>query len=364
MSQVPSRSEYSTFAETRPRAPVKVLSRYMRIVTFLGIMVVSCRVDGGAVPCHDVRTVDFRNLTITYGERTFAFKNGTALNRDLPGTSAVPDWRAKIEHDAVVQPAPGVFVRFLLIHDVHESGSGWRYYLVGYRCSNGRLQEVFARDGLSLGIDRLESSELTVRMDTTPGDAVTKCWSYAWDRDKSGYIVSSSWSHLTSTQVPGNLPAPGLPKRFTGIWTTKIAGTDRVFRECTLLDGQLHGVQRSWHLNGRLKTEGAWVNGKQNGRHANWDETGVLTSEQWWRSGEQHGPIREWHYGFATLDGNYTNNLKDGRWIVRDWRGQLIADGTYDMGKPVTGTFIIQEGKGMRVDRYQNGEQIEKGVAR
>jgi hypothetical protein len=150
--------------------------------------------DATHLPCDSVRTIDFNNLTISCGDRTFAFNDGTALNYDRPGESGPPDWKAEFERDTVVEPTPGVSVRFLLIHDSHETGSGWRYHLVAYRCSNGTLQQVFHRDGLSLKIDHLDSSTITVSLNPVPGQTVTTHWSYVWDQQRSTYGLVSTWS--------------------------------------------------------------------------------------------------------------------------------------------------------------------------
>jgi|SRR5882762_12756 len=101
--------------------------------------------------CDDVTKLDFRNLIVRTARRTFAFQNGIALNYDSrPDQGAKPsqpDWKAEIEKDTVIQPAPNVAVRFLLIRDSHETGSGWRYYATGLGCSGGKLQEVFPVTG-------------------------------------------------------------------------------------------------------------------------------------------------------------------------------------------------------------------------
>ena len=157
---------------------------------------------GGTPPqrCDAVMKLDFENLPVHTARRKFAFRNGVAVNFDLPpersDRESPPDWKARIEKDTVVQPAPDVVVRFLLIHDSHVTGSGWRYYLTGLRCSSGKLQEVFHRDGLSLGIERLDSTSIIISLNGTPGDAVRKRWSYTWDRSASKYVLSSTQSSL------------------------------------------------------------------------------------------------------------------------------------------------------------------------
>lgn len=93
--------------------------------------------------------------------------------------------------DDVVQPAPNVIVRFLLISDSHETGSGWRYYATGFRCFENRLQEVFHRDGLSLSIDRLDSNTVRVGLNVESDKSARSHWSYAWDRKTSKYVITS-----------------------------------------------------------------------------------------------------------------------------------------------------------------------------
>jgi hypothetical protein len=152
-----------------------------------------------AVRCEDVTKLDFRNLVIRAGHRTFAFHNATAVNYDRPPEEqdpehSQPDWKAEIEKDSVIHPEPDVVVRFLLIHDSHETGSGWRYYAMGFRCSGGKLQQVFHLDGMSLSVDRLDSTTISVSLNVTPGKPIRKHWSYSWDRGTSKYILSSTWS--------------------------------------------------------------------------------------------------------------------------------------------------------------------------
>jgi hypothetical protein len=152
-----------------------------------------------AIRCGDITRLDFKNLTINSGSRTFAFDNGTAANYDSPSDperDRKPDWRAEIERDTVVQPDPKVSARFLVIHDNHETGSGWRYFISGYQCSDGELREVFHRDGLSLAVDRLDSDGINVSSivgaNPTTGQKIRKRWSYTWDRSRSRYVIRST----------------------------------------------------------------------------------------------------------------------------------------------------------------------------
>ncbi len=148
------------------------------------------------VRCDDVTKLDFRNLIVRTAQRTFTFQNGIAVNYDVPpdqdAEHSQPDWKAEIVKDNVMQPASNVVVRFLLIRDSHETGSGWRYYATALRCSGGKLQEVFHRDGLSLRVDRLDSTMIGIGLHVTPGQPKEKHWSYTWDRNTSRYVLSST----------------------------------------------------------------------------------------------------------------------------------------------------------------------------
>jgi len=128
-----------------------------------------------------VTKLDVENFTIRTAQRTFAFHNGVALNYESPRVQdaerSPPDWKSGDCEDNVIQPAPNVVVRFILIHDSHETGSGWRYYATGFRCSGGNLQEVFRRHGLSLSVDRLDSATIGVSLNLTPGSPIRKHWS-------------------------------------------------------------------------------------------------------------------------------------------------------------------------------------------
>jgi hypothetical protein len=151
------------------------------------------------LPCDDVTKLDFRNLTFRVGLRTFAFHDGVAANYDAPDGQASrysqPDWKAEIEKDSVIQPVPDVVVRFLLIHDVHVTGSGWRYYATGYHCSGGKLQEVIHHEGMSLRVERLDSVSIDISLDAIPGKSRRKLCSYIWDRNSRKYVLSSTPEH-------------------------------------------------------------------------------------------------------------------------------------------------------------------------
>ncbi len=135
------------------------------------------------ISCQDVTKIDFENVTISAGKLIFAFRDAIALAYEMPEIekSGPPDWKAEIQRDTVVHPASGTTVRFLLIYDSHLTGSGWNYWLVGYKCSDGHLQQVFSREGLSFRVERLEDSVVVVSKLQTHGSLIRTPWSYVWD---------------------------------------------------------------------------------------------------------------------------------------------------------------------------------------
>jgi hypothetical protein len=113
------------------------------LATFLAVIPAFGQLNGSRqIPCTDIRAVDFKNTAIQYGSRAFASHDGVALNYDMPEVSSAPDWKAEIIRDQTVEPTAGTYIRFLLIEDDHETGSGTHIWLLGYRCSSGKLKEV------------------------------------------------------------------------------------------------------------------------------------------------------------------------------------------------------------------------------
>ena len=151
-----------------------------------------------AVRCGDVTKLDVRNLTIRTAQREFAFHNGIAIDfdgyEDRTAGPPKPDWEAEIVGDKVIHPAPNVTVRFLVIHDSHETGSGWQIYLTGFLCEDGKLKEVFHRNGMSLDTDRVDSTAIVVSLNVVPGKPIRKHYSYTWDVNTSKYVLSATFS--------------------------------------------------------------------------------------------------------------------------------------------------------------------------
>jgi antitoxin component YwqK of YwqJK toxin-antitoxin module len=64
---------------------------------------------------------------------------------------------------------------------------------------------------------------------------------------------------------------------------------------CARPDGVLHGVYRSWHANGQLRSETHYRNGVEHGLLRAWHPNGAKALEARFADSELDGPWREWH---------------------------------------------------------------------
>jgi hypothetical protein len=112
------------------------------------------------------------------------------------------DWQAGIEQDRILRPVPNVTLRFLLIPDSQLTGSGRQFYATAFRCSKGKLQEVFQRHGLSQRVERLSANRIDVNMMTTPGKGVRERWSYVWDPERFRDVLATIGKRGTPAAGP------------------------------------------------------------------------------------------------------------------------------------------------------------------
>ena len=142
--------------------------------------------------CSDIRKIDFQNIRIDVGDTGLDFQNGVASSFDELEPKIL-EWEATFRENITIDVAPDIPVRFALIHNNHVGGSGWRFYLVGYRCFQGKMKRVFKQEGLSLAIDRIDAHAVVVTLHTVPGSPTTKYFSYVWNAKTSKYELNSTW---------------------------------------------------------------------------------------------------------------------------------------------------------------------------
>lgn len=148
-------------------------------------------------PCVAIENVDFQNASFESGGHVFSFHHGKAFSRDCENCEQQeprPDWEATIEKDILVSPSPGMEVRFLLVHDVHQTGTGWWYYLMGFRCAPSAeasgakpLLKVFDRKAMFLRVEEL--TDRNVKVSVVVGKGVKRHYMYAWDSGTRTYAL-------------------------------------------------------------------------------------------------------------------------------------------------------------------------------
>jgi antitoxin component YwqK of YwqJK toxin-antitoxin module len=100
------------------------------------------------------------------------------------------------------------------------------------------------------------------------------------------------------------------------------------------VDGQLHGVKKRLHANGKLMYLGYYVNGKLHGICQTINDQGIRTRLEHYDTGKLHGTYEEWNdQGIRILRCNYNNNLLHG--VLEEWnqQGTRIRLGNYNNGK-------------------------------
>ena len=139
-------------------------------------------------PCTDIRKVDLPNTSMDVGDAVFDFHKGVASifeDQEL-------EWEATMKRIMAIDAAPGIPVRFVLIHNNHMNGSGWQFYFVGYGCFQGRMKRVFRQKGLSLKIDRLDEHAVVVSKVLEYGNPAETQFSYVWNGKAEKYELNST----------------------------------------------------------------------------------------------------------------------------------------------------------------------------
>lgn len=103
-----------------------------------------------------------------------------------------------------------------------------------------------------------------------------------------------------------------------------------------------NGQHLEWHQNGQKVVEGKYEKGKKQGRWLKWDEQGNLIFEEFWKNGKEtlikdrirktersfiYHPTGQIHY-----EREFRRNLKHGKWIRRDLKGNKMYEREYRDG--------------------------------
>jgi len=169
-------------------------------------------------------------------------------------------------------------------------------------------------------------------------------------------------SVLVSKQLPGNLPVPGLPSDFTGLWVVEHSETGQKLKEVHFVNGQKHGAYKWWYSDGQIRAEGEYQNGKIKGHYTRWWQNGQKHTEEWVApSGEYSFSLERWQDGQVVEANSFIEN-NDSRLQARWHRnGDLLCSGIYRNEKPWDGTFYVHQGnKQWAIEKYIDGKKIEQ----
>lgn len=147
---------------------------------------------------------------------------------------------------------------------------------------------------------------------------------------------------------------------------------------CATAVGTKHGPFESRHANGRVRTQGNYVNGvsdgayaryseegrlvergahkrgKMNGKWEHFDEDGALKDQTYWKDGVPEGPF-EFYFpnGKKKISGRYANGELSGKWSEWDAQGRLANFGEYQCGNRV-GAWTLTENRQARQELYSS----------
>ena len=177
----------------------------------LSIAVFGCSLLAQAQPCHDIRSVDFRNMTIrtatadenelttvfnaSRGVYSFQFKDGIADEFTSPAQrkAGTPEGRAKLFDDSIVNVPGGMAVRFLVISWEHLQGSGSFAVLLGYACQNHQVKEIFQFSAEGTDFDTGPGDQVVIKQAIWKKNDGHCCPSqvrtlyYGWDMDRQKF---------------------------------------------------------------------------------------------------------------------------------------------------------------------------------
>jgi hypothetical protein len=159
------------------------------------LSVVAC--NALAQQCSDIANVDFRNSKVTVPqEGEYRFRNGVFDELERP--SGLVDWHFEIVSDKIVRPDPHTAVRLIQISGDHVRGTGTHNSVIGFRCSDGFVKDIFQQTGEGLAIQSASSEGLQLRVPVwKKGDghccpsAEKDTW-FTWNAHSGTYVETRS----------------------------------------------------------------------------------------------------------------------------------------------------------------------------
>jgi hypothetical protein len=177
------------------------MRRMSDCLRFLLVPCLFVAVDVAAQRCQDISAADIRNEVVETRaapgvlDQQFRFRNGVFDELQPDGTVM---WRFQISKDLTGHPAPHTTIRFIQISGDHLSGSGTRNYVMGFRCTDGLVKNVFQKVGEDLTLVSVSADILQLRAPIWKSSDAHCCpfgekdTSFAWDGRLGIYVETGS----------------------------------------------------------------------------------------------------------------------------------------------------------------------------
>ena len=124
------------------------------------------------------------------------------------------------------------------------------------------------------------------------------------------------------------------------------------------IGGRWHGIRKTFHENGTLKSEGRWVDGVENGVFTNYGDDGVKISELHMKKGKKDGPcILYYPNGSKKLEHQFKNGKEDGDCVYYYPSGRIKTEGRLKKGVQDGYYIFYYESGGKKSEGYfENGK--------
>lgn len=119
-------------------------------------------------------------------------------------------------------------------------------------------------------------------------------------------------------------------------------GTDKIWLQYNLKDGEYHGTYKRFYYSGVLEIEGTYENGKRNGTFTEYSKDGSIDAVYQMKDDSLHGSFKTYHVnGNINQIGKYRNGKRHGTFnYYDDETGGLIYSLIYDNGT-LSGPYTV-----------------------
>ncbi|PCJ56565.1 MAG: hypothetical protein COA79_18575, partial [Planctomycetota bacterium] len=158
-------------------------------------------------------------------------------------------------------------------------------------------------------------------------------------------VIIKEFKELEDSES-GALYYKGMMKKFNGKVIEFSHDNKIKISEIDYVNGQKHGEEFEWYLNGEKRFSIYYTNGKQDGKHESWYQNGNKSYLGNYINGKRHGVHEKW---YKSGKKEYIEKCNHGKHF-----GEQIY--WYENGKIKTLSFISENSKNSKYERwYENG---------